>query len=152
MSILKDIKFNYRIGGLAEKLIYWNVGVFILSVLFFYGFKSGFFNYPDWLALSSNPREVLFYPWTLVTYAFLHGSFWHLLFNMMVLNFSAQLFLTYFNEKQFLGLYLLGAIFAGSVFIVGFYVLDYNPLPMVGASGAIMAVLVAATTYGPLRY
>ncbi|MDI1256360.1 MAG: rhomboid family intramembrane serine protease [Flavobacterium sp.] len=152
MSILKDIKFNYRIGGLAEKLIYLNVGIFIISVAIFCDFKTREFYYPHWLSLSSNPSEVLLYPWTLLTYAFLHGSFWHLLFNMMVLNFSSQLFLTYFNDKQFLGLYLLSAIFAGGVFIVGFYVLHYDPLPMVGASGAIMAVLVAATTYSPMRY
>ncbi|MGK4569171.1 rhomboid family intramembrane serine protease [Flavobacterium sp. 3HN19-14] len=152
MSILQDIKFNYRVGGLAEKLIYWNVGIFILSIPVFYNFKFGIFEYPTWLALSSSPTEVLRNPWTILTYSFLHGSFWHLFFNMLVLNFAAQLFLTYFNPKQFFGLYLLSAVFSGAVFVCGYALLQFSPQYMVGASGAIMAILVGATTYSPLRY
>ena len=152
MSFIKDIKLNYRIGGLAEKLIYWNVGIFVVAFVYCYIFQSGVFIYPDWLGLSYDPIEVLKNPWTLLTYSFLHAGFLHLLFNMMVLNFSAQLFLTYFTEKQFIGLYLSGAVFSGICFIAGFYMLHYASLPLVGASGAIMAILVAATTYSPLRY
>ena len=75
-SILDDIKFQYRTGGIANKMIYWNVGVFLLSVVFFYQFKLGYFNYPKWLALSSNLSTVLTRPWTLLSYAFLHADIW----------------------------------------------------------------------------
>jgi Rhomboid family len=57
--------------------------------------------------------------------------------------------LTFFNQKQLLGLYLLAAVFSGVVFVFTFYVLEIYS-PMVGASGAIMAILVATTTYQPL--
>ena len=33
------------------------------------------------------PRDVIFKPWTLVTYLFVHGDFWHLFFNMLMLFF-----------------------------------------------------------------
>ena len=79
---------------------------------------------------------------------FLHGSFLHLLFNMLVLHFSGRLFLTYFTGRQLLGLYLLGGVFAGFVFLISYYFLGMYSV-LVGASGAIMAVLIATATYAP---
>jgi membrane associated rhomboid family serine protease len=149
MSIIEDLKLQYRIGGITNKMIYWNVGFFIVSIPLFYQFKLGVFDYPNWLAVSSEPNVVLYKPWTLVTYAFFHYGFFHLFFNMMILNFSSRLFLTYFTQKQYLGLYFLAAIFSGLVFVLSFYLLG-NSAMMVGASAAIMALLVATTTYQPL--
>lgn len=147
-SIWNDIKFQYRVGGIANKMIYWNVGLFLVSLVF-YNFQTGGFDFPDWLQLTSDPETVLFRPWTLLTYAFFHGGFLHLFFNMMVLNFSSRLFLTFFTQKQYLGLYFLSAIFAGLCFVVSFYLFG-KVSTMVGASGAIMALLVATTSYQPL--
>ena len=108
-----------------------------------------FFDFPTWIALSSEPSNFILKPWTFLTYSFLHDGFWHLFFNMMVLNFSSSLFLTFFTPKQFFGLYILSAIFAGIAFVAGYYFLNLSA-SIVGASAAIMAVLVAATTYHPL--
>ncbi len=149
MSIIEDLKLQYRIGGISNKMIYWNVGFFIVSIPLFYQFKLGIFDYPNWLEVSSEFNILLYKPWTLVTYAFFHTSFFHLFFNMMILNFSSRLFLTYFTQKQYLGLYFLAAIFSGLVFVLSFYLLG-NSAMMVGASAAIMALLVATTTYQPL--
>jgi membrane associated rhomboid family serine protease len=149
MSIIEDLKFQYKIGGIANKMIYWNVGIFLVSIPLFYQFKLGVFDYPNWLAISSEPSIVIKKPWTLLTYAFFHFGFMHLFFNMMVLNFSSRLFLTFFTQKQYLGLYLLSAVFAGLCFVGCFYLL-HQTSSMVGASAAIMALLVATTTYQPL--
>lgn len=147
-SIIDDLKLQYKIGGMPFKLIVWNVICFLLS-LFFYSFKRGVFDFPDWIALSSDPSIFVLKPWTLLTYAFFHDGFGHLFFNMLVLNFSCTLFLTYFTPKQFLGLYVLSAVFAGIAFVSGFYFLNLSS-SIVGASAAIMAILVATTTYYPL--
>lgn len=147
-KIIDDLKLQYKLGGIAERLIYWNVGCFLVSLVF-YNFRFGGFEFPSWIALSSIPLDFFLKPWTLVTYAFLHDGFWHLFFNMMVLNFSSRLFLTFFNSKQFIGLYILSAIFSGLVFVIVFYFMKINS-SIVGASAAIMAILVAATTYQPL--
>ena len=149
MNIIDDLKFQYRVGGIANKMIYWNVGFFLLSIIFFYQFKSGVFDFPNWLAISSEPTTVLTRPWTLLTYAFFHYGFLHLFFNMMVLNFSSRLFLTFFTQKQYLGLYILSAIFSALCFVLSFYFL-HQTSSMVGASAAIMALLVATTAYQPL--
>ena len=69
---------------------------------------------------------------------------------MVVLNFSGRIFLTFFSQKQFLGLYLLSAIFAGFLFVLLFLILGVQETSIVGASGAIMAILVASATYSPL--
>ena len=149
MSIIDDLKLQYKLGGIAQRLIYWNVSCFLVSLIFFYQFKVGAFDFPTWIALSSEPSNFVLKPWTFLTYAFFHDGFWHLFFNMMVLNFSSTLFLTFFTPKQFLGLYVLSALFAGIAFVLGYYFLNLSA-SIVGASAAIMAVLVAATTYHPL--
>lgn len=149
MTIFEDLKMQYRIGGITNKLIYWNVGIFVVSLVFFYSFSAGQFDYPVWLYLSSSPADNLYYPWTVLTYSFLHSGPGHLFFNMLILYFSGRLFLTFFSEKQFLGLYILSAIFAGLVFVGAYYLMD-DDTAIVGASAAIMAILMAATTYRPL--
>lgn len=149
MNILDDLKLQYKLGGIAMRVIYWNIACFMISLVFFYQFSVGQFAFPGWLALSSDPQVFLFKPWTFLTYAFFHDGFFHLLFNMMVLNFASNLFLTFFTQKQYLGLYLLSAVFAGVVFALSYYFLN-SAASIVGASAAIMAILVATTTYQPL--
>jgi membrane associated rhomboid family serine protease len=148
-SIIDDLKMHYKFGGMAQRLIYWNIACFLVSLVFFYQFRVGVFDFPNWIALSSDPSVFITKPWTLLTYAFFHDGFGHIFFNMIVLNFSSMLFLTFFSQKQLLGLYVLSAIFAGFAFFLGYYFMNLNS-SIVGASGAIMAILVATTTYNPL--
>lgn len=148
-KIVDDIKLQYRIGDITNKIIYWNVGLFLLSLVFFFKFKEYHFDYPTWLALSSDPSKFLIFPWTFLTYAFLHSGFWHLFFNMVMLNFSGRLFLTFFTQKQFLGLYILSAVFAGLAFTIAYFLMGISA-PIVGASAAVLSVLVATTAYQPL--
>ncbi|OCB76481.1 rhomboid family intramembrane serine protease [Flavobacterium crassostreae] len=149
MTILDDLKLQYKLGGITHRLIYWNVGCFLISLVFFYQFSAGNFNFPNWIALHTAAPDFLIFPWTFLTYAFFHDGFWHLLFNMVILNFASSLFLTFFTQKQLLGLYVLGAIFAGIIFVGAYFFLNLTA-SIVGASAAIMAVLVAITSYQPL--
>lgn len=154
MSILNEIKQQFRMGGVTEKLIYLNVILFaipwILKGIFsLFGIGFGFTEY---ISLSSNPSDLLWKPWSVLTYAFFHADFFHILFNLIVLNFAGRLFLTFFTQKQLLSLYLMGAIFSGAIFIISYLVfpalINKNAL-LIGASGAIMAVVFATTTYAP---
>jgi membrane associated rhomboid family serine protease len=149
MNILDDLKSQYKLGGIAHRLIYWNVACFLVSLLFFYQFNVGLFNFPTWVALSTEPANFIAKPWTFLTYSFFHDGFWHLLFNMVILNFASSYFLTFFTQKQLLGVYVLSAIFAGIAFVAGYSILNLSA-SIVGASAAIMGILVAVTTYRPL--
>lgn len=161
MGILDDLKMEYRIGGITQRLIFWNVGLFaipfvVFSILFLFGVQLPHLNWnsgeTDWFSLSSNPGDLLWKPWSIVSYMFLHANFLHLLFNMMMLYFAGRLFLTFFTQKQMFGVYILGGVFAGIL-----YIISYNLLPaltlagskMVGASAAIMTVLIATAVYQP---
>lgn len=148
MNIFDDLKLQYKTGGIVQKIIFWNIGIFLLSVIFFYSFKTGLFIFPSWATLYSNWNQLLFQPWTLISYMFLHTGFLHLLFNLLMLHFISRFFLTFFTEKQYLVIYLLGGIFAGIVFVC-IYSFYGKSIPIVGASGAIMTLLVAATTFAP---
>lgn len=150
-SIIDDLKMQYKFGGITQKLIYWNIACFLISYVVFGLLRMGgididFINY---VSLSSNPFDLLWKPWSIISYSFFHSGLFHIFFNLIILNFSSQLFLTFFNQKQLLGLYILSAIFAGLVFVLSFYLMNIIA-PLVGASGAIMAILVAVTTYQPL--
>lgn len=148
MNILDDLKLQYRTGGMVQKLIFWNIGCFLLSLVFFYSFSVGKFQIPYWIALSSDIGTYVKAPWTLVAFNFFHYGFFHLIFNLLVLHFAGRLFSTYFTDRQLLGVYVLGGIFSGFTFILSYIVIAKVGL-LVGASGAIMAILLSATTYAP---
>ncbi|MHA3789669.1 rhomboid family intramembrane serine protease [Flavobacterium hauense] len=163
MGIIDDLKMEYRIGGITQKLIYWNIGLFLPVILFsickiFHVDVSAFDwsgNYysGDWFSLSSNIADLAWKPWSIVLYSFLHSGFFHLLFNMMMLFFVGRLFLTFFTQKQLLGVYLLSAIFSGIIYILGYSFIPAftgHVAGLTGASAAVMAILFAVTTYSPL--
>jgi membrane associated rhomboid family serine protease len=145
-SIIDDLKQEYKFGGITQRLIYWNIACFIVSYVIFGLLQIDFLSF---VSLSSNPADLLWKPWSILSYSFFHSDFIHIFFNLIVLHFSGQLFLTFFTQKQLLGLYLLSALFSGAVFVVAFYLMEVVS-PIVGASGAIMAILVATTVYQPL--
>lgn len=148
MNILDDLKLQYKTGGMVQKLIFWNIGCFLLSLVFFYSFSVGSFQIPTWIALSSDIGTFVKTPWTLITFNFFHYGFFHLIFNLLVLHFSGRLFSTYFTDKQLLGVYILGGIFSGITFVLSYIIIGKAGL-LIGASGAIMAILLSATTYAP---
>lgn len=149
MGIIDDLKMQYKTGGITQQLIFWNIGIAI-PLFLLYSFSSDtYLSIMSWLQLTSDPSEFIVKPWTILTYGFLHVGILHLLFNMIMLNFAGRLFLTFFTQKQFLGVYILGAIFAGLVFIGSFFLFNVKA-PIIGASGAIMAVLIGSVTYAPL--
>lgn len=154
MNIFDDLKLQFKIGGVSTKLIFWNVGLFIIPLIFF-SFLQLFkikIEYLDYVSLSTVPTELLRKPWTIISYAFFHNGIFHILFNMLMLNFAGKLFTTFFTQKQLLSLYIVSAIFGGMVYIISYLIfpaLVNVTVSMVGASGAIMAILVATATYQP---
>jgi membrane associated rhomboid family serine protease len=154
MNVLDDLKFQYKIGNVGVRLIFWNIVLFAVPEVVFALTKLFHLNidYLSFVCLSTNWSALTWKPWSILSYAFFHASVIHLLFNMLMLHFTSQLFLTFFTQKQLLGVYILSAIFAGAVYIVGYHylpALTQVVANMVGASGAIMAILWAATTYQP---
>ena len=156
MDILHDLKHTFKEGSVLTRLIYINIGVFLLVkilAVFFYLAGQPYF-LVEWLSLPSNPSVLLSRPWTIITYMFMHSGFIHLLFNILGLYWFGKLFLYHFEGSKLLSVYLLGGIAAGLIYLIA-----YNTLPvfagsnaiLLGACGSIFAILVAAAFYDPER-
>ena len=156
MDILSDIKQTFKEGSVLTRLIYVNIGVFllvkILGVFFYLAGQPSVI--AEWLSLPSNTNSLILKPWTLITYMFMHVGFLHLLFNILGLYWFGKMFLYHFEGNKLLSLYLLGGIAGGLL-----YVISYNVFPafaatngiLLGASASVFAVLVALAVYEPDR-
>ncbi len=85
------------------------------------------------------------YYWQLVTHQFLHGNLLHLMLNMVGLWFAGRELERVVGTKVFLALYFAGGIVGGLAQLV---FVPSTPL-LIGASGAVYAVLIALTAIFP---
>jgi membrane associated rhomboid family serine protease len=156
MSQLQLLWLN---AGAGVRLIIINVAAFVilflpLSLLHLMNMDSTGSFIMNQLELPGNVMQVLFKPWTLITHLFVHSGLMHILFNMMTLYFTYQLFNQRFDDKRFLNVYFVSG-FAGALM----FLLSVNLFPLfsenahsysaVGASAAVMGVLIAICTYRP---
>lgn len=148
MELFQNLKQGYKSGNIIQRLLYWNVAIALILFLFKAFYAPVYLFLVNNLSLNSDFQVFLFKPWTLITYSFLHADFIHLLFNLLMLYFIGMLFETFFNKFQLLAVYLFGGIFAGIIYLVASSFFENNSI-VVGASGAIMALLFAVTTYRP---
>ncbi|MGZ3499370.1 MAG: rhomboid family intramembrane serine protease [Vulcanimicrobiaceae bacterium] len=77
---------------------------------------------------------------TLLTAMFLHGSFWHIFFNMLFLIVFGPAMERYLGHLKFIATYLLCGIVGGLTQVV---VSPNSHVPEIGASGAIAGILGA---------
>lgn len=163
-SIGDEIKETFRKGSSLTKLIYINLGIFLLVNIGFIVFvlfhpdhlgikeKAGVFTdqFLYYLMVPTNLEELLKHFWAPFTYMFLHFSFLHILFNLLWLFWFGRIFLKYLNEKQLLTTYILGGLSGAALFII-----FYNIFPgldnasALGASAAIMSIVFAISFYNP---
>ena len=156
MNIVDEIKESFREGSALTRLIYINIGVFLLIRIINVPYSLSGHEFPliGWLAMPADINQFLARPWTIITYMFLHYGFLHILFNILWLYWLGRIFLFYFDGRKMLGVYLLGGIAGGL-----FYLLAYNLFPvfegvleksqLVGASAAIIAIVIAVAIYAP---
>lgn len=150
--MLNDLKNAFRKPNNAlAQIIIINVIAWVVINLAHVISPAFFAKYQNFLFVSGSLSELMFRPWTVITYAFSHQDIFHILFNMLALYWFGMLIAEYLNSKRLISLYVLGAL-AGSLS----YVLIYNFYPgakigtiMLGASGAVFAVVVGAATLMP---
>ena len=156
MGFIDDIKRSYSQGSMLLKLIFINIGVFV--VLYILGLGFLLMNAGDgivrWVELPGDLRLLLHRPWTLVTYMFAHINLLHILFNMLWLYWLGRIFMEYFSPKQLTGVYLLGGLGGAVLFLLAYNLLPYfraqpgTPY-LIGASASVVAIVVAAAVYAP---
>lgn len=147
-----NLTYQFKTSSVVVKLIVINSIIFLAVRLlaFFLGITPG--QLTQWFILPENAGNVLLQPWSILTYAFLHFGFFHILINMLWLYWFGRFVLNLFSEKRFLTIYLLGALSGGLL-----YVATHNIFPaligssagLIGASGAVTAIMVFIATYTP---
>ncbi len=117
----------------VKQLLIANVGIFLLTQLVAFPWYETFGLVPA--AVVGELRL-----WQFVTYLFLHGGFWHILMNMFALWMFGVSLERQWGYDAFMRFYFTVGVAAGVatwLFMLG------SPIPTIGASGAIMGVLVA---------
>ncbi|MEZ5358680.1 MAG: rhomboid family intramembrane serine protease [Candidatus Zixiibacteriota bacterium] len=120
-------------------LLISNAVVFVMQMVFGDGFTQLFGVIPIKVL-----KDLAFYQ--IITYMFLHGGFFHIFFNMLILWMIGNTIENDWGTKKFLKYYFLCGI-AGGVFTVMF--MPNSPVPTIGASGAIYGLLVAYAVMYP---
>ena len=161
MSIIDEIKDSFRKGTSLNKLIYLNIGIFLLVQLVHIGTvlsnaPESYESFIRLLAVPSGLDALKGRFWTVITYMFFHKDFFHILFNMILFFWFGRFFMEAFGEKKLMGIYILGGI-GGAILYIAFY----NLFPFfeevvaqsvaLGASASVIAVVMAVATYVPER-
>ncbi|MCS7005002.1 MAG: rhomboid family intramembrane serine protease [Cytophagales bacterium] len=158
-TFLKDLEYAWSKPNNAPiKIIIINVVVFVFINLIWlicrFAGNMSFFNQTiDFLSLPPYFWDFLLQPWALITYFFTHQDFFHLVFNMLALYWFGIILNDFLGSSRITALYILGGIAGGIA-----YLLLSNTIPfferssgsgMIGASGSVYAIVVAAATLSP---
>lgn len=125
--------FGFTLTPWVKRLLIANGVAFIFTLAF-----GGLVPY-----LAFTPAQVLTQPWTLLTYMFVHGGFFHLFFNMLALFFFGPPLEERWGSREFLKFYLICGLGAALLSIL----FPYQSI--IGASGAVFGLLVAYAIYWP---
>jgi len=143
MGLLSTLRkpFRYSFWNASFFLVGINIGVYLLIMVF-----PRLYNY---LALNAYlvMRFKMF--WQPLTYMFVHGGLSHLLFNMLGLVFFGISAEKAIGSKEFLLFYLLTGTISGLVSFAMYAATGAYNIVLVGASGAVYAVLLAYAVFFP---
>jgi len=155
MELKDKLKYSLSVMGQLQKLIVINIIFFIIPLLlntFLWLFELKDISIIDYFVVEADLTSLIFKPWSLITYGFLHGSFSHLFWNMIMLFYFGNILVNYFGDKRLLNVFFNGILFGGII-----YIISYNLFPvftgvsskMIGSSAGVMAILFYITSYNP---
>ncbi len=153
-NFIEEIKYQLSHGTMTNKLIIYNVFVFavilLLNILNLTINQISLTEY--FFTLDTNLVGFIIKPWGIITSIFSHFEIWHLIFNMLFLYFSGQLFEQIFDKKRLWQTYIFGGISGGILEIAAHYLFpsfQNSDQVVVGASGSIMAIFTALAFHSP---
>ncbi len=87
--------------------------------------------------------------WQVFTYMFAHANIYHILFNMLGLFFFGIQLERRIGSTEFLVFYLISGLLAGVFSLLLYWFSGSQMIMLLGASGAVYAVLLAFATFFP---
>lgn len=104
----------------------------------------------DVFSLAAVVPAVWWQAWRYITFQFLHGGVFHILFNMLGLYFLGMYLERTWGAKRFLVFYLTCGVISGLTHVALTFVFHQSPYdPLVGASGGVYAVIAACAILFP---
>ncbi len=117
-------------------LLYATLAIYVVQLIVQQWFQSSAAQ--DILGLSSDSIRFGFI-WTLFTYAFLHGGFFHIGINMLLLYIFGRELAVVLGNKLFCWLYFIAALLGGTFWLA----FNLNqPSVLMGASGAVTGLVI----------
>ena len=123
------MNLSYQLTPWVKKLLIANTVVFLLTWVIGREFVFNWFSF--------RPSEMLVHPWGVVSYMFLHGDFWHLFGNMLVLFFFGPPLESKWGSNEFIKYYMICGL--GGV-ALSFFFVSYS---IIGASAAVYGIMLA---------
>ena len=154
-SIWQDVQQQFRVGNRVTQIILVNIGVFIAVNLAHVVLRLS----PDvyqaivhFFAVGSGWLHNLTHPWAFLTYAFVHEGLWHVFWNMILFYWFGRIVGDLIGNQRILPLYVWGALAGGLLYFVTAALLPYGDGVegfLIGASGSVMAMVVAGAFIAP---
>ena len=147
-GVSDEIKAIFKQNDVLIRLIIFNAAVFVaiqvVYVLLWLFKIDNFVVIPgvgtmdlDWyyLGAPADLIKLLYKPWTLLTYMFIHADFWHLFMNMLILFLSGRIFRDFLGSTRILSTFVFGGL-SGYLF----YMLSYNIFPIFSQEGSVAVI------------
>ena len=158
-SIKDQISQQFKNGGMSIKLLYINLGVYIVFSIIWIIIRllkldiTSYYSLQHIFSFNSDIILSIIKPWTFITYSFIHGNIMHLFSNMLVLFFAGKMLEGFLGKKRILSTYIIGGL-AGAIFYLISHnifplLLEKGDIPMIGASASVFAILTALAIYVP---
>ena len=139
-------KFKYTYSNAAIYIVLINVLVFFAVNYTNIAFKGVRLVY--WLSLIPGCIN-MGWVWQFLTYMFVHGSVWHLFFNMFALIMFGRTLERFLGTREFVLFYFLCGILGGVISYVFYLVQGVTGIAVMGASGSIYALLFLCAVLFP---
>lgn len=129
MAYRGSFSFGFGLTPWVKNLIIANVAIFMIDYMM--QGRLGVY-------MAFVPGRVLYEPWTLITYMFAHGGFWHLFLNMLVLFFFGPPLEQRWGSTEFFKYYFICGLGGAALSFI------FAPMsPIIGASAAVYGVMLA---------
>jgi membrane associated rhomboid family serine protease len=106
---------------------------------------------PDQFILPSSLEEIIYRPWTLISFFFSHVGLGHIVSNMLGLWWFGRRLQDLVGSNRVLGIYIVSGLSSGVTYIIFAVILQVIPSGggLIGASGSAFGIVVALATLSP---
>ncbi|MBA4241310.1 MAG: hypothetical protein C0448_11325 [Sphingobacteriaceae bacterium] len=149
MSFIQNIKHELQRHSKLTVLLIVNISIFFIINISTGIFQSDFITLN--MALPLNLNEFVFKFWTLFTYMFSHKDLGHVFYNMLLLYFSAQTFLSFLSEKKMVYVYIMSGLMGGVILLIlsAIFPSTFEYSILFGASAAVLGIVTSLALYIP---